>query len=152
MIDTVDIPTQHNSPICKDHQPSRTQLLSVSLNLLVELYQEKQTRMSLLLAESPATTNPHNKVHTAGGSSSGSAAAVAAGTAISIGTQTGGSVLRPASFCGIFGMKPTFGSVSREGAKFYSVSLDTIGWFGRSVSDLSLIAENRAVRNPPNWL
>ena len=70
---------------------------------------------------------------------------------LSIGTQTGGSVLRPASFCGIFGMKPTFGSVSREGAKFYSVSLDTIGWYGRSVADLSLLAENtRAIRNSPN--
>ena len=100
----------------------------------------------------PATTNPHNKAHTAGGSSSGSAAAVASGTTmLSIGTQTGGSVLRPASFCGIFGMKPTFGSVSREGAKFYSVSLDTIGWYGRSVADLSLLAENtRAIRNSPN--
>ena len=151
MIDTVDMPTQHNSPIYKDHQPSKDAAIVSILKSLGGIISGKtDTHEFAAGGKLPATTNPHNKVHTAGGSSSGSAAAVAAGTAmLSIGTQTGGSVLRPASFCGIFGMKPTFGSVSREGAKFYSVSLDTIGWFGRSVSDLSLIAENaRAVRKP----
>lgn len=153
MIDTVDMPTQHNSPIYKDHQPSKdAAIVSILKSLGGVISGKTDTHEFAAGGRLPATTNPHNKAHTAGGSSSGSAAAVAAGTAmLSLGTQTGGSVLRPASFCGIFGMKPTFGSVSREGAKFYSVSLDTIGWYGRSVADLSLIAESaRAVRSPIN--
>ena len=153
MIDTADMPTQHNSPIYKNHQPSKdAAIVSILKSLGGVISGKTDTHEFAAGGRLPATTNPHNKAHTAGGSSSGSAAAIAAGTAmLSIGTQTGGSVLRPASFCGIFGMKPTFGSVSREGAKFYSVSLDTIGWYGRSVADLSLIAESaRAVRSPIN--
>jgi Asp-tRNA(Asn)/Glu-tRNA(Gln) amidotransferase A subunit family amidase len=153
MIDTADMPTQHNSPIYKDHQPSKdAAIVSILKSLGGVISGKTDTHEFAAGGRLPATTNPHNKAHTAGGSSSGSAAAIAAGTAmLSLGTQTGGSVLRPASFCGIFGMKPTFGSVSREGAKFYSVSLDTIGWYGRSVADLSLIAESaRAVRSPIN--
>ena len=153
MIDTIDMPTQHNSPIYRGHQPSKDAAIVSILKSLGGIISGKtDTHEFAAGGKLPATTNPHNKAHTAGGSSSGSAAAVASGTTmLSIGTQTGGSVLRPASFCGIFGMKPTFGSVSREGAKFYSVSLDTIGWYGRSVADLSLLAENtRAIRNSPN--
>lgn len=153
MIDTADMPTQHNSPIYKDHQPSKdAAIVSILRSLGGVISGKTDTHEFAAGGRLPATTNPHNKAHTAGGSSSGSAAAVATGTAtLSLGTQTGGSVLRPASFCGIFGMKPTFGSVSREGAKFYSVSLDTIGWYGRSVADLSLIAESaRAVRSLTN--
>lgn len=89
----------------------------------------------------PLTRNPHNPEHTAGGSSSGSGAAVAdMHVPIALGTQTGGSLIRPTAYCGIYGMKPTWGAVSREGAKLYAATLDTIGWYGRSVQDLALVA------------
>jgi Asp-tRNA(Asn)/Glu-tRNA(Gln) amidotransferase A subunit family amidase len=85
----------------------------------------------------PPTRNPRNLDHTPGGSSSGSAAAVAAGMApLAIGTQTGGSVIRPASFCGITGFKPTHDLLSTAGVMEYSKSLDTIGFFTHSASDM----------------
>jgi len=80
------------------------------------------------------TKNPWNKFHTPGGSSSGSAAAVAAGMVpITLGTQTGGSMIRPAAFCGVVGFKPTFGAVERDGMKVTCESLDVIGWYGNNV-------------------
>ena len=90
----------------------------------------------------PRTQNPHKLGHTPGGSSSGSAAAVAAGmAAIALGTQTGGSTIRPASYCGIFGWKPTWNSVSREGAKMYSATCDTIGFYARDAGDFMRLAD-----------
>src|SRR5690606_8445089 len=86
------------------------------------------------------TRNPHDLTRTPGGSSSGSAAAVAdLHVPIALGTQTGGSIIRPASFCGTFAIKPTWNIVGRDGMKTYSATLDTIGWFGRSAQDLRLI-------------
>jgi Asp-tRNA(Asn)/Glu-tRNA(Gln) amidotransferase A subunit family amidase len=88
------------------------------------------------------TRNPHDLARTPGGSSSGSAAAVAAGMVlVSIGTQTGGSMIRPAAFCGVIGFKPSFGTVPRDGMKICCESLDVIGWYGRSVADVTAIAE-----------
>jgi Asp-tRNA(Asn)/Glu-tRNA(Gln) amidotransferase A subunit family amidase len=88
-----------------------------------------------------ATRNPHNSAHTPGGSSSGSAAAVADGQVpLAFGTQTAGSLIRPASYNGIYALKPTFGAVAWPGARQYAPSLDTIGWYGRSVADLALVA------------
>jgi Asp-tRNA(Asn)/Glu-tRNA(Gln) amidotransferase A subunit family amidase len=79
------------------------------------------------------TTNPHRTTHTPGGSSMGSAAAVAAGMVdFAIGTQTAGSIIKPASFCGVYGFKPTFGNVSVAGVKAFAPSLDTVGWFARN--------------------
>lgn len=90
----------------------------------------------------PRTRNPHDPARTAGGSSSGSGAAVGdLQVPLALGTQTGGSVIRPAAYCGAYALKPTWGVVSREGAKLYSATLDTIGWYGRSVADLALVAE-----------
>jgi Asp-tRNA(Asn)/Glu-tRNA(Gln) amidotransferase A subunit family amidase len=87
-----------------------------------------------------STTNPHNPLHTPGGSSSGSAAAVADFMVpVAIGTQTGGSVIRPASFCGIVGFKPSFNTISRYGVKQVSDSLDTVGTFSRNVKDTALL-------------
>jgi len=87
-----------------------------------------------------ASRNSHNLAHTPGGSSSGSGAAVGdRQVQLAFGTQTGGSHIRPAAFNGIYGIKPTHGIVSREGAKMYSHTLDTIGWYGRSVADLQLV-------------
>ena len=89
-----------------------------------------------------ATKNPHNLDHTPGGSSSGSAAAVADYQCpISVGTQTFGSIGRPASYCGIYGYKPTHGAVSCFGGKFLAPTLDTIGFFSRSVADLQALAD-----------
>ena len=88
------------------------------------------------------TTNPHNESHTPGGSSSGSAAAVAAGQVpVAIGSQTNGSVIRPASFCGVFGVKPSFGMISRSGVLETSKTLDHVGVFGRSLEDVALVSD-----------
>ena len=88
------------------------------------------------------TRNPRNPEHTPGGSSSGSAAAVAAGMVpAAVGTQTGGSVIRPAAFCGVYGFKPTFGLIPRHGVLPQAPTLDTIGVFGRSVEDVALVAD-----------
>ncbi|RSF00343.1 amidase [Achromobacter aegrifaciens] len=88
------------------------------------------------------TRNPHALAHTPGGSSSGSAAAVAAGMVpAALGTQTGGSMIRPAAYCGVVGFKPSAGRVFRDGMKLTCESLDTIGWYANSVADAQLIAD-----------
>jgi Asp-tRNA(Asn)/Glu-tRNA(Gln) amidotransferase A subunit family amidase len=88
------------------------------------------------------TRNPHNPAHTPGGSSSGSAAAVAAGMVpLAVGTQTNGSVIRPAAFCGVVGFKPTHGKISRHGVLHQSWALDQIGVFANNIEDAALIAE-----------
>jgi Asp-tRNA(Asn)/Glu-tRNA(Gln) amidotransferase A subunit family amidase len=90
---------------------------------------------------SGATVNPHNREHTPGGSSSGSAAAVAAGIApLALGSQTVGSVVRPASFCGVVGFKPSYDRIPSGGSLYYSPSVDTIGYFVSSVADAALVA------------
>ena len=95
------------------------------------------------------TRNPHDPAHTPGGSSSGSAAAVAAGMVpLAVGTQTNGSVIRPASFCGVVGFKPTFGLLARRGALQQSAPLDHIGVFARSVGDAALLAQALAGADP----
>ena len=92
---------------------------------------------------SGATTNPHNRAHTPGGSSSGSAAAVAAGIApLAVGSQTVGSVIRPASFCGVVGFKPSYDRIPTGGTLYYSPSVDTIGYFTQSVADAALVASS----------
>ncbi|KAL4926694.1 amidase [Aspergillus undulatus] len=131
VIYTKDMPTEHNSPIYKD---SLVPVDAASIAIL---------RAAGALILGPATTNPHSSdpIRTPGGSSSGSAAAVADfQVPLSLGTQTGGSTIRPGSFNGIYALKPTWGVVSREGQKVYSLSLDTIGIFGRSVEDLRLLS------------
>lgn len=92
---------------------------------------------------SGATANPHNRAHTPGGSSSGSAAAVAAGIApLALGSQTVGSVIRPASFCGVVGFKPSYDRIPTGGTLYYSPSVDTIGYFVHSVADAALVASS----------
>lgn len=101
----------------------------------------------------PKTCNPHDLARTPGGSSSGSAAAVADFQApIALGTQTGGSMIRPGSFNGIYAFKPTWGSLTREGVKFSAVIYDTLGFFARSVDDLNILAEVFAINDdvPPS--
>ena len=100
----------------------------------------KTVTTEFAVIEPGPTTNPHRATHTPGGSSSGSAAAVATGMVdVALGTQTAGSVIRPASFCGVFGFKPTFGTVTTAGVKPVAPSLDTVGWFAHDVDMLDRV-------------
>lgn len=101
------------------------------------------------------TRNPHDLSHTPGGSSSGSAAAVAAGMVpLAFGTQTVGSIIRPASYCGVFGYKPTIGTVSFSGIKSFAPSMDTLGWFANSIDDIcttfSVLTHAQAIETLPD--
>jgi Asp-tRNA(Asn)/Glu-tRNA(Gln) amidotransferase A subunit family amidase len=143
MIDTFDMPTGYNSPIYAGHRPSLDAGCVETLRAAGALILGKTETLEFAAAgRNAATANPHNLDHAPGGSSSGSAAAVADFQApLALGTQTGGSTIRPASFCGAYALKPTWGVVSREGAKIYSLTFDTIGWYARNVDDLELLAE-----------
>jgi len=143
VIDTADLPTTHNSPIFQGHRPSRdAACVAIARSAGGILLGKTDTVEFASGGRKAATRNPVNTAHTPGGSSSGSGAAVGdRHVPLAFGTQTGGSHIRPAAFNGIYGFKPTWGAVSREGVKHYAVSLDTIGWYGRSVADLALMAE-----------
>ncbi|MBE3044497.1 amidase [Candidatus Bathyarchaeota archaeon] len=154
MLTTADMPTQFNSPIYKD---SARKLDAASVMILRQagaLILGKTTTTEFAATTSgPQTSNPHDPSRTPGGSSSGSGAAVADFQApIGLGTQTGGSTIRPGSFNGIYAMKPTWNAISREGQKIYSLILDTIGLYSRSVADLELLADVFALRDdaPPD--
>lgn len=142
VFDTGDMPTEYGSPLYRGHRPSRDAACVAVLRAEGAVVLGKaQTVEFASLGRTAATVNPHARDHTPGGSSSGSAAAVATGMVpIALGTQTGGSTIRPAAFCGVAGMKPTFGTVPVEGMKPYAPSLDTVGWMARSVADLALVA------------
>lgn len=141
MIQTADMPTQHNSPLYAGHRPGVDAACVETLRAAGAIIIGKTDTVEFAAAGRRALTrNPHDPARTPGGSSSGSAAAVAdRHVPIALGTQTGGSLIRPASFCGIYALKPSWGVVSREGAKIYSVTCDTIGWYARCAEDLGLI-------------
>lgn len=141
VIYTKGMPTQHNSPIYADDQPEVDAASIIILRHAGALILGK-TRTTEFAAtlDGPGTVNPHDTTRTPGGSSSGSGAAVADFQApIALGTQTGGSMIRPGSFNGIYAMKPTWNSISREGQKIYSLIFDTLGLYSRSVEDLELL-------------
>lgn len=142
MIDTVDLPTTHNSLVYQGHRPARdAACVSRVKHEGGVLLGKTDTVEFASFGRAAATTHPLNPAHTPGGSSSGSAAAVADHqVCFAFGTQTGGSLIRPASFNGIYALKPTWGRVSPEGMKLLAASLDTVGWYGRSVADLALVA------------
>lgn len=141
MIDTADMPTTYNSPVFQDYRPARdAACVAVARYSGAVILGKTDTVEFAAAGRRAATRNPKNPAHTPGGSSSGSGAAVGdRQVQLAFGTQTGGSHIRPASFNGIYGLKPTWGTVSREGAKQYANMLDTIGWYGRSVADLALV-------------
>ncbi|PZW45806.1 Asp-tRNA(Asn)/Glu-tRNA(Gln) amidotransferase A subunit family amidase [Humitalea rosea] len=143
MIDTADMPTSHNSPIYDGLQQGRdAACVGIARGEGAVVFGKTDTVEFAAAGRRALTRNPHDPSRTPGGSSSGSAAAVADGMVpLAFGTQTGGSTIRPASFCGVYGMKPTHGVVNSEGAKRYSHTLDTIGWYGRAPGDLRLVAE-----------
>lgn len=142
IIDVVGLPTGMGSPIYADAPPAHADAAAVALARyagLVPLGKTVTTEFALRTAGK--TRNPHRLTHSPGGSSSGSAAAVADfQVPLAIGTQTGGSVIRPASYCGVVGYKPTFGRISRAGVKSVSESLDTVGVFARAVADAAAFA------------
>lgn len=142
VINTRELPTQHNSSIYEGHRPGEdANCVAVLRGSGAVLLGKTETLEFAAGGRKPLSRNPRNLAHTPGGSSSGSGAAVADGMApLALGTQTGGSTIRPAAFCGIHAMKPTFGRISFEGVKHYSVHLDTIGLYGRCVEDLRLLA------------
>lgn len=138
---TADLPTTYNSEIYEGFTPGIDAACVKLLRAEGALILGKTETVEFAAAQRLAPThNPLDPSRTPGGSSSGSAAAVADGhVPVALGTQTGGSLIRPASYCGIFGFKPTWNRVSRDGIKMYSASLDTLGWFARSVADLVLL-------------
>ena len=139
IIDSCDQPTTYGSPIYKNHQPL-ADAASVALARDAGAILLGKTVTTEFANRFPGPTrNPHNPAHTPGGSSSGSAAAVADfQVTLATGTQTGGSVIRPAAFCGVVGYKPTFGHFPIAGMKPNTEWLDTIGAYARSVEDIAL--------------
>lgn len=152
VIDTADMPSQYNSPIYRGHQP-RTDAACVALVRNAGGIVLGKTVTTEFASRVPGPTrNPHNLAHTPGGSSSGSAAAVADFMApLAFGTQTGGSTIRPAAYCGIVGYKPSFGTINRAGLKALAESLDTIGALARSVEDCALLVHAVSARPIPDF-
>jgi len=149
IIDTADMPTQHGCPIFKGRQPDTDAACVSALRAAGAVILGKTVTTELANITPNKTRNPHNPAHTPGGSSSGSAAGVAAHMMpLALGTQTGGSVIRPASFNGVHGLKPTLGLISRTGVLLQSHTLDTVGVYGRSLGDLALIAEALSGHDP----
>jgi Asp-tRNA(Asn)/Glu-tRNA(Gln) amidotransferase A subunit family amidase len=142
IIDTADMPTENGSDVFKGRQPADDAACVTALRRAGAVILGKTVTTELATHIPSRTRNPANLEHTPGGSSSGSAAAVAAGMVpVAVGTQTGGSVIRPAAFCGVYGFKPTFGMIPRAGVLSQSSTLDTIGVFGRSVEDVALATD-----------
>ena len=140
IMDTADLPTEYGSPIYKGNRPM-ADAACVALSRAAGGVLLGKTVTTEFASRSPLgnTTNPHNPAHTPGGSSSGSAAAVGDFMVpLAFGTQTRGSVIRPAAFCGCIGYKPSYGEVNTQGVKQNTASFDTVGLFARAVEDLVL--------------
>ena len=139
IFDTADQPTGYGSPLYQGHRPEHDSAPVAALREAGAMILGKTVTTEFAYRTPGPTRNPHNPEHTPGGSSSGSAAAVADFMApLALGSQTGGSTIRPAAFCGVFASKPTYGFVSTDGVHPLATALDTVGWFGRSVDDLAL--------------
>ncbi len=142
IIDTRSMPTQRGTPIFTGRQPGADAAIVERLAEAGAVILGKTVTTEFAFVHASETRNPHNADHSPGGSSSGSAAAVAAHQVpLAIGTQTNGSVIRPASFCGVYGFKPTRGMISRRGILQTSVSLDQVGCFARSLEDAALLSD-----------
>ncbi|MCI4429513.1 MAG: amidase [Burkholderiales bacterium] len=142
IIATADMPTENGTVLHAGRTPERDATVVAMLRAAGAVILGKTVTTECATYTPGKTRNPHNPERTPGGSSSGSAAAVAANMVpLALGTQTNGSVIRPASFCGVYGFKPTHGLVPRHGVLKLSRTLDTVGFFGRSLEDIALIAE-----------
>ena len=141
LFDTVDLPTRYGSPIYERHHPGLDAAAVALCRGAGAVVVGKTVTTEFATYTAGPTRNPRNEAHTPGGSSSGSAAAVADDMVpFALGSQTAGSIIRPASYCGIVGFKPTFGAIPRAGVKSLAESLDTVGGFARSVPDIALFA------------
>ena len=142
VIDTFDMPTQYGSPIFTGRQPEKDATAVAKLREAGAVILGKTVTSELATPTAGPTRNPLNLLHTPGGSSSGSAAAVADNMVpLALGTQTKGSIVRPASYCGVIGYKPTHGLVGRTGSLHQSWLLDHIGVFARNLADTALVAQ-----------
>ncbi|WP_027800845.1 amidase [Paraburkholderia dilworthii] len=138
VIDTADMPTEFNSPAYKGRRPEHDAWVVARLRAAGASIIGKTVTTEFAWRQPGATVNPWNGEFTPGGSSSGSAAAVAAGIVpLALGTQTQGSVIRPAAYCGIVGFKPTYGAIARTGVLPLACSLDHVGMFAASVADVA---------------
>lgn len=148
LINTKDAPATYGSPIYRDNRPTQDAAIVQALMAAGAVPFGKTVTTEFALFSPPKTRNPWNLEHTPGGSSSGSAAAVAANVVpVALGTQTAGSVVRPATFCGIYGFKPSFGALPSSGLKTISPSLDTVGILGQGLDDVRRVFN--ALRNTP---
>jgi Asp-tRNA(Asn)/Glu-tRNA(Gln) amidotransferase A subunit family amidase len=139
IIDTADMPTENGSVLHAGRTPSRDASVVALLRAAGAVIMGKTVTTEFASGASGKTRNPHNPAHTPGGSSSGSAAAVAAGMVpLAVGSQTGGSVIRPGAYCGVYAVKPTHGLIPRHGMWRLARSLDHVGLFARSLEDLAL--------------
>lgn len=142
IVDTAGIPSENGCPLDAGRVPEKDAAIVESLKAAGALIIGKTLTTELAFLHPNETRNPRDPGHTPGGSSSGSAAAVADGMIpLAVGTQTGGSVIRPASFCGITGFKPSFGAIPRRGVLMQSHSLDTPGVFARDPDGAALLAD-----------
>lgn len=142
VIDTAGIPTENGCPFDAGRVPDKDAFVVTRLKAEGAVILGKTVTTELAYMQPRQTTNPHHSAHTPGGSSSGSAAAVADGQVpLAIGTQTGGSVIRPASFCGVTGFKPSFGALPRTGVLMQSHTLDTLGVFAKDIEGVAMVAE-----------
>lgn len=136
--DTHDMPTEYGSAAYKAHQPASDASSVAMLRRAGGIILGKTVTTEFAHQQTGKTRNPHNLEHTPGGSSSGSAAAVAAGMVpVATGSQTAGSVIRPAAFCGVAGFKPSYKLIPTVGVKCYAWSLDTVGLYGGGVADVA---------------
>ena len=142
IIDTAGMPTENGTVLHAGRRPSQDATVVSLLKVAGAIVLGKTVTTELAVYAPSKTRNPHDPERTPGGSSSGSAAAVAAGMVpLAIGTQTNGSVIRPASFCGVYGYKPSHGLISRHGVLAQSRPLDTVGVMAADFDDLALFAE-----------
>ncbi len=149
IIDTQSLPTENGTVLDAGRRPRQDGTLVGLLEQAGAVILGKTVTTELAVYGPGATTNPHHPEHTPGGSSSGSAAAVAAYmTPLAIGTQTNGSVIRPASYCGVVGFKPSHGLIPRTGVLRQSPPLDTVGVFARTLEDAALLAEALIAHDP----
>jgi Asp-tRNA(Asn)/Glu-tRNA(Gln) amidotransferase A subunit family amidase len=141
IIETADMPTGHGSPIYRNNRTGADAACVRRLRAAGAIILGKTVTAEFATFYPGKTRNPHNSLHTPGGSSSGSAAAVAGcHVPVALGTQTAGSVIRPASFCGVIGYKPSYARFAIDGVLSCSPALDTLGIFARSVDDIELVA------------
>jgi|SRR5690625_50662 len=142
VIDVANMPTAYGAHEVFCTYPSVDALCVSRLRQAGAIIVGKAATAEFAYAAPPPTKNPHQLAHTPGGSSSGSAAGVAAGMfPLALSTQTGGSIIRPAAFCGVYGFKPSYGLIDSAGMQGFAPSFDTIGWHGQSLDDMAILLQ-----------